>query len=258
MPLKIDRDIAYKQFLVAQDPYERKFADALVPLFTAQEARVIAAMGGSKAFTIAKTVDNWLPNAGQEAAVFFQATWGIYEDILVNEGQASLDFLGLDQVFLVQNVDLGPFVDKVKLSHWHVQNNTRNRLRDTLQAGLEAGEGISELQERVEITYDQARGFRAETIARTETVKAFNFSRIAGYAQSQVVSRKEWLSTRDNRTRGNDVNDEFDHLSPDGQVSNLHGFFDISGEQLAYPGDPSASPGNIINCRCTVLPVIDD
>jgi hypothetical protein len=34
--------------------------------------------------------------------------------------------------------------------------------------------------------------------------------------------------------------------------------FDVGGEQLMYPGDPDGgSPGNTINCRCTVLPVME-
>jgi hypothetical protein len=28
--------------------------------------------------------------------------------------------------------------------------------------------------------------------------------------------------------------------------------FIVSGEELMYPGDPSGSAGNVINCRCAI------
>jgi uncharacterized protein with gpF-like domain len=48
-----------------------------------------------------------------------------------------------------------------------------------------------------------------------------------------------------------------DHLAADGQVQDIDEPFDVGGEQLMYPGDPAGSPGNTINCRCTVLPVME-
>lgn len=97
--------------------------------------------------------------------------------------------------------------------------------------------------------------YRTEMIARTETIRASN----AGTTQlfgEWGVGRKEWLSTKDDRTRAYERGDEFDHLEADGQVVGMDEPFIVSGEELQYPGDPNGSPGNTINCRCTVLPVL--
>jgi uncharacterized protein with gpF-like domain len=67
------------------------------------------------------------------------------------------------------------------------------------------------------------------------------------------VARKQWLSTRDDRTR-QPPGSEFDHAAADGQEVGLEEPFNVSGESLMFPGDTSmgASAGNTIQCRCTL------
>ena len=64
------------------------------------------------------------------------------------------------------------------------------------------------------------------------------------------VKEKEWLSTKDDRVR-------IEHLEVDGQVVPIDEPFIVGGEELMYPGDASGSAGNVINCRCTELPVME-
>lgn len=113
----------------------------------------------------------------------------------------------------------------------------------TLQQVMDAIEGLAELSP-----------IRAERIARTEIVGSLNGGTIDSYRQSGEVDRKEWLATQDDRVRDG-------HLEADEQMVDLDAPFLVVNakgelESLAYPGDPSGSPGNIINCRCTVLPVL--
>jgi len=60
---------------------------------------------------------------------------------------------------------------------------------------------------------------------------------------------KEWLATQDDKVRDA-------HAAADGQKVPIDESFDVGGEQLEYPGDVAGSPENVINCRCTWLPVI--
>ncbi len=34
--------------------------------------------------------------------------------------------------------------------------------------------------------------------------------------------------------------------------------FIVGGEQLQYPGDPAGSAWNVISCRCTQLPIVEE
>jgi len=60
-----------------------------------------------------------------------------------------------------------------------------------------------------------------------------------------MALNKVWMANHDAKTRP-------DHAEADGQEVGMDESFDVGGEQLMYPGDPAGSPGNIINCRCTV------
>jgi hypothetical protein len=70
----------------------------------------------------------------------------------------------------------------------------------------------------------------------------------------RYLEQKEWLSTFDNRTRDS-------HLAMAGKVANIDETFEVENENggidnMLYPLDPNGSAGNVVNCRCTILPVI--
>lgn len=90
--------------------------------------------------------------------------------------------------------------------------------------------------------------FRADTIARTETHNAASY---ASRAVADDIARevgatmeKAWAAVRDERTRpAHAAMSATDYIPMDEA-------FDVDGEALDTPGDPSASPENTINCRC--------
>ena len=74
--------------------------------------------------------------------------------------------------------------------------------------------------------------------------------------------KREWLSAKDKRTRSIEDGDEFDHIGANGQIVGIDEPFlidKLSGgtEAIMYPGDPSGSAGNVINCRCALGFVVD-
>jgi hypothetical protein len=101
------------------------------------------------------------------------------------------------------------------------------------------------------------RNYRAMVIARTETMRALNQAKQESWAQiaSQLgidpdKVERTWIATMDDRTR--DTHAEMDHQTVEGLDTP---FESPSGEELMYPGDPSASAAETINCRCTVVVV---
>jgi hypothetical protein len=43
------------------------------------------------------------------------------------------------------------------------------------------------------------------------------------------------------------------HRDADGQTVPVFMPFQVAGEPLQFPGDPSGSPENVINCRCDLI-----
>jgi SPP1 gp7 family putative phage head morphogenesis protein len=119
-----------------------------------------------------------------------------------------------------------------------INNTTKEKLRITLADGIEAGEGIPHLRDRISSAYSDAKGYRSTLIARTETITTVNAGSLDTY-KSAKVKQKEWLSQIDNRTR-------IAHVEINGEIKNIDEAFS-NGEM--YPNEP--------NCRCTILPVLE-
>lgn len=95
---------------------------------------------------------------------------------------------------------------------------------------------------------------RAITVARTETIGAVN----AGVYRSAVLDAeergdpapfKQWLSTVDDRTRPT-------HVAADRQRTLMSEPFVVGTARLQFPGDPAGPAGEVINCRCSLIPVV--
>lgn len=90
--------------------------------------------------------------------------------------------------------------------------------------------------------------YRVETIARTETMRASNAGADALY-KDWGITKREWLATNDNRTRDT-------HREVNGQVRGMNEPFIVGGSPMMRPGDGPI--GEVANCRCTLIPVMED
>lgn len=67
--------------------------------------------------------------------------------------------------------------------------------------------------------------------------------------RGDVAPFKVWISTMDDRTRPT-------HRDADQQRTLLSEPFRVGGAPLLFPGDPNGPADEVIQCRCTVLPVV--
>jgi HK97 family phage portal protein len=124
---------------------------------------------------------------------------------------------------------------------------------ETLEAGMREGESLGGLVDRIRSTVGAspntpARGgptVRSQRIARTETLAAANSGTVEGYRQGDV-EMMEWLTSRDAHVRDS-------HAEMEGDITFVGQPF---SNGLLFPGDPAGPAEEIINCRCTTLPVI--
>ena len=94
---------------------------------------------------------------------------------------------------------------------------------------------------------------RAETIARTEALRTIHEGTEELYQQAidngdvdADILVRTWHAANDGRTRAS-------HRAMDGQTRKMgESFVSGDGNSLDYPGDPSAPPEDVINCRCVV------
>lgn len=105
-----------------------------------------------------------------------------------------------------------------------------------------------ELQKVLRSKFSSYSKFQAERLVRTEANTAANYGSVetanAMFGKQGYV--KEWLTANDERVRS-------PHASANGQIVSSDSMFLVMGEKLKFPGDPSASAANRINCRCQSL-----
>lgn len=127
-----------------------------------------------------------------------------------------------------------------------------------VERGITEGRSIDRVQEAVQevltSTGTEYWPSRARTVARTETMGAVNAGVFRGAEldaaeRGDLAPMKVWISTEDQRTRPT-------HVAADKQRTLLRQPFRVGTAQLLYPGDPTGPAAEVINCRCTILPVV--
>ena len=142
-----------------------------------------------------------------------------------------------------------------------ITQTLRDNINRTIQDGISKGWGIDKIVR--ELNNASFPKWMATRIVRTEVNKAANTGAMVAATDSGIKLDKRWNSAQDNRTRRIPRN-QFDHLDMNMKQVGMDERFivpsTVAVEALLYPGDPEASAGNVINCRCRVsfVPVRDE
>jgi HK97 family phage portal protein len=255
------RERAWKAFDGKLSTYETRFAAMQRGLFDAQRRETLRQVRRLAAKDYAAVVKTLTPvfDAQDWEKKFIDAGRPLMEATLVMEGRRVMEDFGLGS-FDNQERAAGDFdprgdgiddflTDRSEFWSQRVNQETAENLTATIAQGLEANEGIPELQARVQNVFTWADTVRTERIARTESLVAANKGHLSGYDQAGTVTEKEWVTTLDSRTRDA-------HINANGQRVPIGTQFLVGGEFLDAPGFGSAS--NVVNCRCTTVPIIDE
>lgn len=253
-----EKSARWRGFLAIHTPAETHFKATLRRLFKLQRAEVLE--------NLERALKELAPQYDPALVDFILFSQSVWEDKFAEAAdphfksmlragveKALADLSIGDFEFDYQNPRVTTFLKQRKMRFsFEVNETTLEKLKAELVEGLNAGEAVTELAGRVNKIFDFAEGYRAERIARTETTIASNTGIFEAYSQTGIVKKKMWLTARDESVRST-------HAALDGEVVELEGAFTTpSGDILNYPGDPQGSAAEIINCRCTLLPVIEN
>jgi SPP1 gp7 family putative phage head morphogenesis protein len=108
---------------------------------------------------------------------------------------------------------------------------------------LAVQEHLPELEGNVALAF-RDRESRALAIARTESAHATNSARQI-QMEEEGVTKTEWSTAGDDAVRES-------HQKLDGEVRSIGSDY---APNLAYPSDPRAPAGEVINCRCVLHPM---
>ena len=136
-----------------------------------------------------------------------------------------------------------PKVDIPKDMRWNMQ-----RIQSVMLQGILQGKSIPELAKSIASVTD-GNERNAIRNARTMATGAQNAGRTDAMIRARdkgVKLRRTWVATLDMRTR-------HEHRVLDGQTVDVDEPFEVEGYEIMFPGDPSAEPEMVYNCRCRTI-----
>lgn len=153
---------------------------------------------------------------------------------------------------VVEEPDLLPPKKRVgrdKSYQWY-----NRQIQTAITQGIIQGESIDKIARRIGKQTGETSMTAMLRNAHTMHTGAQNAGRMEGLHQAQKLGinvRKQWMATLDHHTRDA-------HADLDGQVQDVDAPFKSSLGDIMYPGDPTADPANVWNCRCTLVYVYPD
>jgi hypothetical protein len=127
-----------------------------------------------------------------------------------------------------------------------ISQTTKDRIETVLKQGITEGWGVDRIVQEIEsVEFREMTRRRAETIVRTETVRASNYGALAAAHDSDFEQEKVWIAVNDNRTRRTHKHG----TGVDGEQRDLLKPF---SNGLMFPGDPNGAGSETINCRCAI------
>jgi hypothetical protein len=182
---------------------------------------------------------------------------GIYVEVMQDFGNALFNQLKSQAIELEVKAEEIPLEDgfdvydnlvqqfiaqTVALKVVAITDTTILKIKAIVSMGMEQGLSIVQISKMIDDLYlDQIIPNRSTVIARTEVIGASNSGNRYAALQTGLKLEKEWIATRDERTRDS-------HEDLDGQTRKMD---EPYRNGLMFPGDPTGSAKEVIQCRCT-------
>lgn len=128
-----------------------------------------------------------------------------------------------------------------------INDVTLDQLRASLSEASENFESIADMSARVAKVFDDAKGYRTDRIALTESGRAENMGRLSEM-RAQGVKNKIWMATG--------INTRDSHMDVNGSVVGIEEQFSVGGFKADGPHDESLPAEEVINCRCSLYPSV--
>lgn len=137
-----------------------------------------------------------------------------------------------------------------------ISATTRTEIMRSIDTSWEKGYSIPHTADEIRKYARDVAPSRAQTIARTELIGAVNGGSHAvaklsnAHSPGEPPLMKLWLTAQDERVRETHVEAGDEYSAGNGIP--LDDPFSVGEDALQYPGDPTGTAGEVINCRCAI------
>ena len=204
-----------------------------------------------------KDISGWIPNFAEFKKNILALVVPLIDELMKEQAKVASDLIDSTVEFNIDDVIQKYITDRTSLMVDNLGNDIVDKLTGTLTQGIQDGDSVKKLKDRVKEVYGQMKDSRAELIARTETIAMSNHAAVEAYRQSSIVKKLKWYSnpgcceycqSLDGKTVG--VTEMFALLGQEIE-GNEDNFYKVNYDNIEHP---PLHP----NCECTVLPVVEE
>lgn len=192
----------WKKLIARTITYEKQMMPLLQDYFKSQEKAVISALNKySKAITFPFLEKEFIYNQADELS---EIIFPIIKQVVTKEAKLGMSALQKKvrnslKDFNLDSIVLKAIQKQVATAASEITQTTFKRLLVQYDTGIELGEDLATIKDRIATVFTDAVKNRVATIARTEVLKASNEGRLSAYQQSGVVNKVRWYTAVDER-----------------------------------------------------------
>lgn len=246
-----------KEFWVAKNQIYTQYA----PKLTAKLIEIFKAQRKSTLIKLAKkeqASDDFFNDVKLDEVKEIQKTINIVipllTELFLEAGAETYALLELDAEMALTD-EISNIIDsKAREFALSVTQTTNEFIKEQITEGLKAGESVAEIRSRIVNVFDEAESFRADRIARTETLRYNSRASEQAFMDSGLVEAKMWVT---------DPNPCEFCATLAGKVAPLGSNFVKKGDTITpVEGTPRVfdyenlpTPPLHPNCQCDIVPI---
>lgn len=246
---------AYRQSVERNSvAYARQYRRGLLGVLKEQEASVLSKLKGLHG----KGIGDDLLDLSDEDNEFVSELMPVIQSLVAEQGQLAMEFAGASTDYQLSQSIINALSKSTKKMAQNFNQETIDQLSATLAEGMNNGESIHDLSDRVAGVYEAAQGYRTDRVARTESLAASNSATLDAYKQTGYVTAMTWFANPGaceycDEMNGTTVGLEETFVNQGDSVDVTTDDGSTSSYQADY-GDVETPPLHP-NCSCTIVPV---
>lgn len=242
-----EREAFRVKLVETNEIYEKELKGELSKFASKQEGKIISSISASH-----KAYEEWLPSVKEDTVVLAAILTPIILELMKAQSADVANFITGE--LMVISPELIKVTEAQILKIAGVYNaDTIKALEATLTEGTQGGESLAKLKKRVEATYQDAKGYRAERIARTESLRASNRTAEETYFQNGFSSVK-WFTNPGACSFCKSFEGRVKAIGGSPFVP-LGGVIEnTSGDKMRIEYDDIGTPPLHPNCKCSIVP----
>ena len=228
------------------EPYEKKLKSIISKFALQQEEKIISKIGATK-----KAYEEWLFSIKEESEVLAGLLTPVILDLMEEQIAETANFISGELLTISPEIRGRVEITMKQIAGVYNQD-TITALERSISEGVDSGESLVKIKKRVENIYQDAKGYRAERIARTESLRASNESAELVY-KSNGFSQVRWFSNPGACDFCKELNATVKSIGND-----FYSLGDVitnnEGQRLQIDYRNITTPPLHPNCKCSIVP----